>query len=129
MKKLFVSTSAMENVKKIMVVVGVIAVTSLLLGAVSNSAENERDEQYLTVKVVEASGGFLGSFMMIVDENGKEETIELERLVAKKPPFVSNAIKITKTLNNIGEKGYKLVSQSGGGDQFCIYTTYTFVKK
>jgi len=118
-----------ENVKKIMVIVGVIAITSVLVGFVSNSSGNEGSEKYLTVKVIEASGAYLGSFMMIVDENGQQETIELEKLSTKKTSFVSNVVTINNTLNKIGDKGYKLVSQSGGGDQYCIFTTYTFVKK
>ena len=128
MRKFFVSTSVAGNVKKIMSVVGLIAITVVLLSFVSNSAGNEGNEKFLTVKVVETQGN-LGGFMMIVDENGKQETIELEKLAAKKAPFVNNVIMINNTLNKIGDKGYKLVSQSGGGDQFCIFTTYTFVKQ
>jgi len=118
----------MENIKKIMAIVGVIAIAALLLGFVTNPS-NEGNEKYLTVKVMEAQGAALGSFMIIVDENGNQETIVLEKLAAKKDPFVNNAIKINKTVNSIGEKGYKLVAQSGGNDQFCLTTTYTFVKK
>jgi len=111
-----------------MSVVGLIAIAAVLLSFVSNSAGNEGNKKFLTVKVVETQGG-LGSFMMVVDENGKQETIELEKLAAKKAPFINNAIMINNTLNKIGDKGYKLVSQSGGGDQFCIFTTYTFIKQ
>ena len=106
-----------------------VAITLLLVSFVTNSAGNEGNKEFLTVKVIEASGASLGSFMMIVDENGKEETIDLERLSTKKTTFTNNLVTINNTLNKIGDKGYKLVAQSGGGDQYCIFTTYTFVKQ
>ena len=118
----------MKNFTKIMTVVGVIAIASLLLAFVPTSP-NEGNEKILTVKVIEAQGAFLGSFIIIVDENGEQETVELERLVAKKSPFINNVVQINKTLNSIADKGYKLVSQSGGNDQYCLTTVYTFVKR
>jgi hypothetical protein len=119
----------MKNFTKIMTVVGVIAIASLLLAFVTTSPENDGNEKTLTVRVIEAQGAFLGSFIVIVDENGKQETVELERLAAKRTPFVENAITINNTLNKITANGYKLVGQSGGNDQYCLTTTYTFVKK
>ena len=119
----------MKNFTKIMTIVGVLAIASLLLAFVPTSPASGENEKFLTVKVIEAQGAALGSFMIIVDENGKEEIIDLARLATRKTPFVNNAIQINNTLNSIGAKGYKLVSQSGGNDQFCLTTVYTFVKK
>ena len=116
----------MKNFTKIMTVVGVIAIASLLLAFVTTSPENEGNEKILSVRVFESQGF---SFMVIVDENGKQETVELAKLVAKKDPQISNIVLINKALNDIGTKGYKLVAQSGGNDVYCITTTYTFVKK
>ena len=112
-----------------MTVVGVIAIASLLLASVPTSPANGENEKILTVRVIEAQGAFLGSFIVIVDENGKQETVDLERLAAKKSPFIDNVVKINNTLNSITDKGYKLVAQSGGNDQYCFTTIYTFVKK
>jgi len=120
--------SNMKNFTKIMAVVGVIAITSLLLAFVPTSP-NEGNEKILTVRVVECQTAALGSFITIIDENGKQEVIDLDRLALKKAPFVNNMVKINNTLNGITDKGYKLSYTTGGGDQFIIYTTYTFVKK
>jgi hypothetical protein len=119
----------MENIKKIMAVVGIITIAALLLGFVTNPPANEGKEKFLTMRVTEAQGAALGSFIIIVDENGKQEIVELKRLATSKTPFINNAIQINNTLNSIGERGYKLVAQSGGNDSFVITTTYTFVKK
>ena len=117
----------MRYFKNFMTIVGIIAITSIILGFVSDgNSANEKDQQFLTVRVFEATQ--VSSFIIIVDENGKQETVELEKPV-KKEPLISNVVKINKTLNSIGEKGYKLVSQSGAGDPYVILTTYTFVKK
>lgn len=112
-----------------MAIVGIIAFAALLTGFIANPQTNTENEKILTMRVIEAQGAFLGSFIVIVDENGKHETIELEKLAAKKDPFVKNLVKINSTLNEIAEKGYRLVSQSGGNDQYCLTTIYTFVKK
>ena len=112
-----------------MTIVGVIAIASLLLASVPTSPANGENEKILTVRVVECQTAALGSFITIIDENGKQEVIDLERLLLKKTPFVSNMVKINNTLNSITDKGYKLTHTTGGGDQFIIYTTYTFVKK
>ena len=119
----------MENIKKIMAVVGIIAIAAVLLGSVASPSGNDENEKFLTMRVIEVQGAFLGSFIVIVDENGKQETIELDRLATKKEPFINNVTKINNTLNSISDKGYKLVSQSGGNDQYCLTTIYTFVKK
>jgi hypothetical protein len=119
----------MENIKKIMAVVGIITIAALLLGFVTNPSANDGNEQFLTIRVIEAQGAFLGSFIVIADENGKQEIIELEKLAAKKSPFINNVVKINSTLNSLAEKGYKLIAQSGGNDQYCLTATYTFVKK
>jgi len=129
MKKFFISTFVEGNVGKIIAVVGIVTITFVLLSFVSNSEEKDGNEKFLTMKVVEINSGPLGSFIMIVDENGKEETIELEKLAGKKTSFVNNVVIINNTLNKIGDKGYKLVSQSSAGDQYCILTIYTFVKQ
>jgi hypothetical protein len=118
----------MKNFTKIMTVVGVIAIASLLLAFVPTSP-NEGNEKILTVRVVECQTAAVGSFITIVDESGKQEVVDLDRLGLKKNPYVSNMVKINNTLNSITDKGYKLVFTAGGGDQFIIYTTYTFVKK
>jgi len=119
----------MKNFTKIMTVVGVIAIASLLLAFVPTSSADEGNEKFLTVRVIEAQSGLIGSFIIIVDENGKQETIELEKIGTKTASYVKNATQINNTLNSIGEKGYKLVGQSGGFDQFMLTTTYTFAKK
>jgi len=119
----------MENIKKIMAVVGIITIAALFLGFVTNPPASEGNEKILTVKVAEARGGTTissDSFIIIVDENGQQETIDLEKL--NKKTTVTNAVKINNTLNSIVDKGYKLVSTAGGGDVYIIYTTYTFVK-
>jgi len=112
-----------------MSVVGVIAIASLLLASVPTHP-NEGNEKFLTVKVVESRGGTMGAgdcLIIIVDEKGQQETIELEKLTKK--TTISNAVQINKTLNSIAEKGYTLSATSIGGDVYVIYTIYTFVKK
>ena len=112
-----------------MTIVGVLAIASLLLAFVTKSSGNEGSEQFLTVIVKEAPSVSGGSFILIIDENGKQELVELEKVTGKREPFLKNAIQINKTLNKIGDQGYKLVAQSGGNDQYVHTTAYTFVKK
>jgi len=113
-----------------MTIVGIVSISFLMLGFVSdaNTSANEENQKFLTMKVVETQVSY-GSFIIIADENGKQEVVELEKL-QRKASFVNNVLTINKTLNRIGNNGYKLVSQSAGGsDQYFFVTTYTFVKK
>ncbi|MDR2010314.1 MAG: hypothetical protein LBQ22_07520 [Bacteroidales bacterium] len=119
----------MKNIKKFMIIAGIIVIAVLSLSLVSTSTGNEEAEKFLTVKVVETQGAAISSFIIIVDENGKQETVELTKLATKRDIFCDNVIQVNQTLNSIGEKGYKLVGQSGGNDQFSLTTVYTFVKK
>jgi hypothetical protein len=114
----------MENIKKIMAVVGLITITSLLLSFVHNADEQAENEEILIMRVVEASVGTNGS-ICIVDENGKSEKIELEKI---SKDVTLNMVKINNALNDIAGRGYKLVSTAGGGDNYCVMTTYIFVK-
>jgi len=117
----------MEKIKKIMAVVGIIAIAAVMLGFVTNPPANAGNEKILTVRTFESFTAAIGSTITIVDENGKLEVIELDRL--SKKTASTNLIKINSTLNSVTEKGYQLAFTAGGGDQFTIYTTYTFVKK
>jgi len=119
----------MTNFTKIMAIVGVLAIASLLLAFVPTSPASGENEKILTVRIVESQNGNISSFITIIDENGKQEVIDLDRLALKKAPFANNLVKINNTLNGIIDKGYKLSYTACGGDQFVIYTTYTFVKK
>ena len=117
-----------KNITKIMAIVGVIAIAFLLSGFVTKSTANEENDKILTMRVIEAIGS-LGSFIVIVDEDGKQETIELDKIATKKDPFINNLVKINNTLNNITDNGYRLLSTSGGSGDAVIITTYTFVKE
>jgi len=111
----------MEKIKKITLVVGLIIATLLVLAFVNKPAE----QSILTMRVVEATAG-TNSSISIVDENGKLEKIEL----GKPTKDISvNMVKINKALNSIIERGYRLVSTAGSGDNYVIVTTYTFVKE
>jgi len=115
----------MENFKKIMAVVGLITITLILLAFVNKTEEKAENEAILTMRTVEVTVG-MNSFISIVDENGKLEKIEL----GKPSKDISvNMVQINKALNNIIDRGYKLVSTAGGGDNYVVVTTYTFVKK
>jgi len=115
----------MEKFKKTMVIVGVVTLSCLLLGFSTQPFKNAEDEKILIVRTVEvATGG--NSAITIVNEDGKMEKINLENL----PKGISsNVITINKALNSITEKGYRLISTSGSGDNVLTIATYTFVKK
>ena len=82
------------------------------------------------MQVFETTATKPNDYILIVDENGKSETVE----ELKSPPSKENMEKITITLNSIADKGYKLVSTVGTAIEIINhnnnwYTTYVFVKK
>lgn len=87
----------------------------------------QTQNKFLTVKSVESLSGLIDSFILIIDENGKTEEIELEKFRAKN--ITSNALKLSEIINNKGAKGYELVTATSSGDQYIIVNTYIFVKK
>ena len=116
----------MEKIKKIMAVMGLITITLLLLGFVNKSNEQTENDAILTMRVIETTVGATNNSINIVDENGKLEKISLGK---PSKDLSVNMVKINKTLNDIADRGYKLVSTAGGGDNYVVVTTYTFVRK
>jgi len=117
----------MEYIKKIMTVIGLITITSLLLGSVTKFSEDGGNENILTMRVVESTS--TRGNILIIDENGKSETIELKPLSKE-----DSMGKVTGTLNDIANRGYKLVSTVGTALEttsmsYSFQTTYIFVKK
>lgn len=118
--------------KKLKKITATLAISFLLFGITNisaednNSTENTQNQKILTMRVIEAMNG-THSFITIVNENGKVEEIELDKLHRNRTT-TENLIKINKTLNQITDKGYKLAFTSGGGDQFVLVSTYTFIK-
>ena len=117
----------MENIKKIMAIVGLITITLILISFATKSTENEEAEKFLTMRVIEVGDqlGGINREIIIVDENGKIETIKLVKVTKT----AENTLIINNTLNNIAGKGYKLVFTTTGGNEMSLLSTYTFVKK
>lgn len=93
----------------------------LFLIVTSSFKTNVSGNKYLTVLVVNSffAPRQPDPKIIIVYEDEKTEEIALEH--TKESTYVSNTIKINRTLNSLAEKGYELVSASD--------SKYTFVKK
>lgn len=64
--------------------------------------------------------------IVIIDEDGNTKE---EKLLKFKPGvFVENSKRIHEAINEVIEKGYKLVGTSGGAGQVFLITTFLFQK-
>lgn len=80
----------------------------------------------LTMRTTEMMNGLWDSSIIIVDEEGKVEKIDLKKL--KMGDLSRNVIPINENLNKIRSKGYQLFSIEQGIQDGMVMTTYTFEK-
>ncbi len=88
--------------------------------------------RYATMRVMELNKA--NSQITIVYENQETETIEINGIGASglnEDKLLENQLTITRTINKIAAKGYKLVSESTSsfGQSNYKYTNYTFIKE
>lgn len=105
-------------------------ITSVLITLVSLCAIGQT--KYATMRVSELNKA--NSLITIVYEDGKSEIIELEGIGLaglNHAKLLENQKTITKTLNEMAEKGYELLSESTSsfGANNYKYTNYTFKKE
>lgn len=94
----------------------------------SSFLTQQSETKYLTVKTIEFYAGVFDSKINVVDENGKIEEFELEKLRSKN--LGDNAKKINDVFNNLSKKGYTLVnSTSAGFGADGLLNTFIFEKK
>lgn len=102
------------------------AVLSFLF--LSSFLSEKSETKYLTVKTIEFYAGVFDSKITVVDENGKVEEYELEKLRAKN--LADNAKKINDVLNSLSRRGYVLVnSTSAGFGTDGLLNTFIFSKQ
>lgn len=104
------------------------SVAVLLLFILSSFRDQASGPKYLTVKTIEFWSGVYDSKITVVDENGRAEEFELEKLRSKN--LSDNVKKINTVLNALSQKGYALVnSTSSGWGQDGVLNTFIFEKK
>jgi hypothetical protein len=100
----------------------------LALFLLSSFLPQQTETKYLTVKTIEFYNAIYDSKITIVDENGKVEEFDLDKLRSKN--LADNAKKVNDVFNNLSKKGYALINSttaSWGADGFI--STYIFEKK
>jgi hypothetical protein len=96
-----------------------VIIFSFIIFLTSSFYKSETGNKYLLVCV----NSNLGSQISIVYEDGKTEQIDLESYSQKNA--LTNALKISQTINNIANKGYELAFTIGGD----LNSTFVFQKK
>jgi len=71
--------------------------------------------------------GFSGSKILIVYEDGTTEEIPL--LPYSEKNIIENMKRVNKTINQLREKGYFLITQYTTGEQGNLLSDYTFLKQ
>jgi hypothetical protein len=71
--------------------------------------------------------GFSGSKILIVYEDGTTEEIPL--LPYSEKNVIENMKRVNKTINQLREKGYFLITQYTTGEQGNLLSDYTFLKQ
>jgi hypothetical protein len=84
------------------------------------------NEGYVIVRTTEIYG-MMPSSIITIYEDGTVEKTALKKLNAK--TMEENMLVIHSKLNELKNKGYKLVSTAGGSSDNIICTTYIFSKK
>jgi hypothetical protein len=115
--------------KKSKILIGIIIIC--LISFSFTSLNNNNNDPYVIVRVIECQGGDTANKSMILIDRGDNsiEKIELEKF--HKNNFESNFKIISKKLNDIKAEGYKIISTSGGGgnDNAMILQNYIFEKE
>ena len=106
--------------------IGLAALLTFFL--LSSFHSQQQSPNYLTVKTIEFYGGMFDSKITVVDENGKIEEFELDKLRAKN--LVENTKKINDVFNSLSKKGYVLVNSTSAGFMTDgLLNTFIFEKK
>jgi len=114
----------MKNLSRILLVITLIALTSLITFGFSGTTDDEGS--IVIVRTTEVVNGIWDNSMTTVYPNGAVEKVELEKLRTK--DLNSNLLKINQHLNSIISNGYELNSVAGGNGEGIFVTTYTLSK-
>ncbi len=111
---------------KILTIAGAIAGAFTLMAL--NTSSDKKD--FIIMKTYEAHKTvFLPNVIIVTKSDGTVESKELEPYVKDPNSSISNAKKVTATINEIQGQGYELVNFSGGGGVNGTVYTYYFRKK
>ncbi len=103
-----------------------IAIITILIGIASFT--NAQPTEYMYVQIEQSSNRMFPSAIYISNGGEYFETFPLETLdIKKEDTSKKNVTTIASTLNNIREKGYKLVSSNSNSSSF-LQTCYVFEK-
>src|SRR5689334_1099981 len=113
----------MKNRNFLFASLALILVLTLVFGFKS---KGESQSGILLMRTCETTLGARDNSIIIVNEEGGVEKIELKKLNLN--DLAENFITINQCLNKIKAKGYKLISATDGSTETRIMITYTFEK-
>ena len=117
----------MKNFQKSYLILTLLIIAIFTFYGFMEKETNDANGGILVMRTLETYNGIIDNSITIVDENGNQEIIELDRL--RRANHSKNVVTIAKQLNLLQSKGYQLLSSSSGVSEGKLVTTYVFSKE